>query len=234
MAARRIPVELEAKLLVSQPAQLRAIARLTHIGPYPLRARGAVYLHSTYVDTSHLTLARHGVTVRVRRHGGRWEATLKRAGRVAGDVHERPEWTVQLAGAPALPLVPPEPLRTQLAALVAERPLVPVLVSEIHRRVFDVLPADATASSEPIAELALDRVRLHAPHDRRRQTVYCEVEIERRRGRRRDIVRMARLLRRGFGLVPSSESKFARGMTLLYGADLSRHGGARVLRRAGG
>ena len=120
MADHAIPVEVEAKLLVPRATDLRAIARLPQLGPYPLRSRGTVRLHSIYLDTSNLTLARHGVALRLRRHGRRWEATVKLAGRVEGDVHERPELTVPLASAPALPFCPPPgPLHTQLAALVA-------------------------------------------------------------------------------------------------------------------
>jgi inorganic triphosphatase YgiF len=284
-----IPVEVEAKLLVPTASDLRAIGRLTHLGPYPLRSRGAVRLHSTYLDTPSLTLARHGVALRLRRQGRQWEATLKWAGQLEGDVHERPEMTVALPKAPALPFAPlPGPLHTQLAALVAGRQLSPILISEIHRRLFDVLPLDPTMPPEPIAELALDRVRLRGPANERLvegsppyeggarggsatarkqppplplpstssgqalgkegvqrastlarrglgssdgqpETTYCEVEIEQRQGERRDITSLARLLRDGFNLVPSSASKFGRGLTLLYGAGIIGSGDQRVL-----
>ena len=230
MADHEIPVEIEAKLLVPTATDLRAIGRLTHLGPYPLRSRGAARLHSTYLDTPSLTLARHGVALRLRRQGRQWEATLKWAGQVEGDVHERPELTVALPSAPALPFTPlPRPLHTQLAALVAGQQLTPILTSEIHRRLFDVLPPDPTVPPKPIAELALDRVHLRAPSDGQPETTYCEVEVERRQGERRDIASLARLLRDGFNLAPSSESKFGRGLTLLYGAGIIGSGDQRVL-----
>ena len=228
--ADTVPVEIEAKLLAPRAADLRAIGRLTHLGPYPLRSRGAVRLHSTYLDTPSLTLARHGVALRLRRQGRRWEATLKWAGQVEGDVHERSELTVALPSAPALPFAPlAGPLHTQLAALVAGRQLTPVLTSEIHRRLFDVFPASPTATAEPIAELALDRVHLRAPGDGQPETTYCEVEVEQRQGERRDIASLAQLLRDGFNLAPSSQSKFARGLTLLYGTGIIGSTDQRVL-----
>jgi hypothetical protein len=142
-----IALEVEAKLLVPTTTDLRAIARLTHIGPYPLRPRGAVRLLSSYLDTPNLVLARNGVAVRLRRQGRQWEATAKWAGQVRGDVHERAELTVALSRAPELPfVVPPGPLHTQLAALAAGRPLVPILITDIHRRLFDVLPPDPKPS----------------------------------------------------------------------------------------
>jgi inorganic triphosphatase YgiF len=234
MADQPIPVEMEAKLLVPTTTDLRAIARLTHLGAYPLRARGAVRLHTSYLDTPNLALARNGVAVRLRRQGRHWEATVKWAGRVEGDVHERPELTIALPRPPALPFLPPPgPLYTQLAALVAGRPLAPILISEIHRRLFDVLPSDPAAplaaTPTPLAELALDRVRLHAPQEGQAETTYCEVEVERRSGDRRDLTTLASLLQQGFGLLPSSHSKFARGLTLLYGTGILGSGDQHVL-----
>jgi triphosphatase len=222
MADGPVPAELEAKLLVPRDSDLRAIGRLTAVGPYPLRARDAVRLHSLYLDTADLTLARHGVALRVRRQAGRWEATAKWAGRVDAAVHERPELTVPLDRAPQMPFLLPEgPLRMHLRALAAGRPLTPILISDIYRRRFDVLPPAAPDGAQPLAELALDRVRLRAPQtdpDQERETVYLEVEIERLHCERRDITRMARLLQHAFNLTPSIESKFARGLTLIYGA----------------
>ncbi len=220
-----IPREVEAKLLVPTVSDLRAIARLGHLGTYPLLPRATVRLHTTYLDTPELTLARNGIAMRLRRCGKHWEATVKWAGRVDGDVHERPELTVALARPPILPFpLPPGLLYTHLAALTAGRPLAPVLVSEIHRRQFDVLPAaPAAALAEPplpVAELALDRVHLRAPQDGRPETTYCEVEVECRHGERRDITNLARALRLGFGLLPSTESKFSRGLALLYGSGI--------------
>jgi CHAD domain-containing protein len=225
-----IPVEMKAKLLVPTTTDLRAIARLTHLGSYPLRPRGTVRLHSRYLDTPHLTLARHGVTVRLRRQGRQWEATVTWAGRVEGDVHQPPELTIALARTPALPFVPPPgPLRTHLTALAAGRPLAPILISEIHRRLFDVMPSDPAATPTPVAELGLDRVRLHAPQEGQPEATYCEVEVERRHGDRRDIATLARLLPQDVGRLSSSESEFARGLTLLYGSGIIGSSDQRVL-----
>jgi len=233
MPGHPIHIELEAKLLVPTTKDLQAIARLDRLGAYPLRARGVVRLHSSYLDTPDLTLARHGVALRIRRQGRRWEATMKWAGGVDGDVHERPELTVALPSAPVLPFLPPSgPLHTQLAALMAGRPLTPILTSDVRRRLFDVLPSDpaaAAATPAPIAELALDSVRLHAPQEGQAEATYSEVEIECREGDRRVIADLAQMLRCDFGLLPSSDSKFARGLALLYGSEILNSSDQRVL-----
>jgi hypothetical protein len=83
-AATSVPDEIEAKLLVPSDAVLHAIARLDRLGAHRLQARGTARLHSVYLDTRDMTLARHGVALRLRRHGRRWEATAKWSGRVRG------------------------------------------------------------------------------------------------------------------------------------------------------
>ena len=223
MAESVVPSELEAKLLVPHERALRAMAQLTALGPYRLCPRDVVRVHSVYLDTADFALARHAVVLRLRRVAARWEATLKWEGRVVGDIHERPELTVALGLPPQWPFVPPPgPLHVRLAAVLAGRPLQPILVTEIHRRLVDVRAADAADEAPALAEVALDRVHLRgpdgappptAPHD----SSYLEVEIERLHGTRQDVTHLARLLRDQFALLPSPESKFARGVALLYG-----------------
>lgn len=220
MIGSGIPSEVEAKLLVPQDRDLLAIARLDRIGRYRVQPRDVVRLHSIYLDTADLSLAHHGVALRVRRQAGRWEATAKWTGRVRGAVHERPELTVPLARAPRTPFTPPAgPLAVHLAALVAGRPLAPILISDITRRRLDVLPPATATPADSIAELALDRVRLRSPARPESAAAYCEVEIELLHGSRRDIAGIARVLRQRFDLQPSQESKFARGLSLLYGRE---------------
>jgi inorganic triphosphatase YgiF len=214
------PLEVEAKLLVTRERDLRAIARLESIGPYRLCGRDAVRLHSAYIDTADLALARRSVALRLRRHGRHWELTAKWGGRVAGLVHERPELTVALPQAPRLPFHLPVPLHPILDRIVAGRALAPILITRIHRRRIDVLPLTGRRGSKPLAELALDRVRLYRPSHRTAAEAYWEIEIERLHGTRRDVIRIAELLQQRFALSRSSQSKFARGLAVLYGADV--------------
>jgi triphosphatase len=212
----RIAAEIEAKLLVPRSAQLDAIARLERLGAHPLRRRGIVRLHSIYLDTRELALARHGIALRLRRRGSQWELTGKWAGRTVGVLHERPELTVPLRGRRQRSSLPDGPLRCRLAAVVAGRQLRPILITDIERNVIEVLPKRGGA--RPVAELALDRVRITAPGRIRRGVRYCEAEIELVRGTRREVTILAALLRRRFGLLPSPASKFARGLAAFHGS----------------
>jgi len=207
--------ELEAKLLVSSPATLRAIARLESVGAYRLRPRDTVQLHSVYVDTPDYVLARHRIAFRVRRAAGQWEATIKWEGRSHGGLHERPELTVPLERRPRFPLALPAPLRIHLSALAAGRPMQPILISDVRRRRIDVL-AGGASDGAALAELAIDRVRLRVADADAVEDRYSEIEIERTGGQRRDVAAVARELRRMFDLRPSRGSKFERGLALVH------------------
>src|ERR1700690_4387605 len=144
MTADRIPTEIEVKLEAASAEILRHVAQLRVLGPYRLRPRRAARLHSVYLDTRGLALARAGIALRVRRAGRVWEATAKWRGRVAGSMHERPELTVARPGGPPVPFILPDgPLRTQLTAVVLGRRLAPILVTDIRRSLRDLLPAIA-------------------------------------------------------------------------------------------
>lgn len=212
------PPEVEAKLLVADPADLGRIARLDRLGPWTLRRRGSVRLRTLYLDTANLVLARNGLALRLRRAGRRWELTLKWGGEVRGAVHERPELTVTVARPPELPWrVSGDPFGWRLKAWLADRPVDVSVVTEVQRRLLDILPPGATPDAEPAAELALDRVRV-APRPAAAPVLeYCEAEIEARAGGRRAVTATARILQRLFGLSPAADTKYARGLVAVHG-----------------
>jgi inorganic triphosphatase YgiF len=212
-----VPTEVEGKLLVPTERSRRILAGLERIGTYPVRAAGVQRLHSVYIDTADFALARQGIALRLRREGGRWEATAKWSGQVNGAVHERPELTVPLDGKPELPFsLPDGPLRVHLTVHVMDRALNPILITDIHRRLFDVLPSGSD-NGRPIAEMALDRVTLRAPHDAGALAAYCELEIEGRAGTPQQVGEITETVRQTHGLGRSEQTKFGTGMRLLYG-----------------
>jgi CHAD domain-containing protein len=217
MTVAGVAPEIEVKLEAASPDELRHIGALRALGRFRLKPRPAEELHTLYLDTRSLALARAGVALRLRSGPRGWEATVKWAGRSAGSLHERAELNVPLPARPRLPFaLPPGPLQSQLSATVLGRPLAPILISDVQRHLLDLLPARGAA--RPLAEVALDTVQLRAPDGRPLGPSYCEVEIELRAGTRTDLTELSRALQERFGLIPSRGSKFARGMTELYGA----------------
>lgn len=217
MEASEPAAEVEGKLLVPSEPGLDRIARLTRLGRHRLRRRRSQRLHSVYLDTPDFSLTRHGVALRLRRDGTSWEATVKWSGNVDGAVHDRPELNVRLASTPELPFALPEgPLRTYVVVHAMDRPLHPILRTEIRRRRLDVLPASSSSRREPVAEIALDQVTLGSPQDQPFAS-YAEVEVEARGASRDTVHSLTETLRKRFGLEPSTHSKLAFGLALLYG-----------------
>ena len=215
MEASEPAAEVEGKLLVTSPRGLDRIAPAVRLERHPLRRRRAQRLHTVYLDTPDFALARGGVALRLRRDGTRWEATAKWSGDSRGAVHARPELTVPLAGEPELPFALPEgALRTHLVARVMDRPLHPILITDIYRRRLDVL--STAASRGVLAEIALDEVTLRSPEGHAFAS-YSEVEIESRGAPPEKIHALTEALRTRFALVPSTHSKAGLGLALLYG-----------------
>ena len=220
MAKSSVPSEVEVKLLIPGAPLLRAIGQLKAVGAHRLRVRPPQTLHSLYLDTSELALTRRGVALRLRSDGRRWEATAKWSGTERQALHERPELNVALEAKPMLPFrLPPGPLHSHLAALVRARPLIPLVITDIRRRRFDVMPAHGR-NGEPIAELALDTVRLCGPRGELAAPPYCELEIELRRGSGRTLISVARWLQERYDLAPSRSSKFVRALSAVRGPEL--------------
>jgi len=217
-----IPQEVEAKLLVPRAAVFQAITRLKRLGPYRLRPRRIARLHTIYLDTPEFTLAHCRTALRLRRHGTRWEASVKWEGQSDGIVYARPELTVQLSSSPSLPFrLPPGPLADQLSSLVAKQPLTPILISDVRRQRFAVF-STRLAEDNALAELALDEVHLRAPDPHTSLvSTYWEVEIElETNGTEQDLRTFVGLLQQRFSLTPSDGGKFHRGLALLYGPGL--------------
>src|SRR6185369_9182360 len=120
-------------------------------------------------------------------------------------------------GAPRAFVLPEGPLRDQLGCVVLGRRLRPILVSEVHRVLRDLVRSqDGKAVGEPVAELALDTATLHAPDGQVLVPTYYEVEVERRAGGEApDLNAISGLLQTRFGLVRSPASKFERGLAKL-------------------
>jgi inorganic triphosphatase YgiF len=214
-AAAGAVAEIEAKLLLADDGQRRAIAGLERLGPYVLAPRAPRLLRSIYVDTADRALGRAAVALRCRDDDGRWELTGKWPGSVDGHLHARPELTVALAAAPTFPLeLPAGPLRMALAAHVGTGALEPLLVTEVERRCLDAY-RDHTAAGPRVAEIAVDRIAIRRTSGSAVVDQYAEVEIELVDGCVDDVSQLAESLITAFALSPSPETKFGRALRVL-------------------
>ncbi|MEO5348586.1 MAG: CYTH domain-containing protein [Magnetococcus sp. YQC-3] len=203
-------IEEEIKLTAASAAVLDAVA----VDPAVLLASGqgevrARTFLATYHDTPDRQLLRHHLAFRLRQEGsGVLRANLKGTGGMVDGLSRRAEWEERLS----LPIqqwgeLPPGPLREQVMAVVdPESPLVPLLVTDFHRRIF------VLQLGESRAEMALDRGEVRAGGG---VHPLCEVELERLEGPIAPIQLFAEALAQRHGLLPSRHSKFGLGLTLL-------------------
>jgi inorganic triphosphatase YgiF len=137
---------------------------------------------------------------------------VKRRGKSARGIHHRPESTWPLRKMPTLPL----PLRRRelrdLARVVAGRPVLPLVGTQIRRTTMMVV---RPGSAAPIAEIACDEVRFFRPDDGAPQSSRAcdyEIEVELLAGDERDLRAIVRALRARFDVRPSNGSKLARAL----------------------
>ncbi|MEB6380883.1 inorganic triphosphatase [Leclercia adecarboxylata] len=168
-----------------------------------------VQLLNIYYETQDLWLRRHDMGLRIRGVDGRYEMTMKIAGRVVGGLHQRPEYNIEI-DQPALDLsrfpteVWPE---GQLPEGLAES-VNPLFSTDFWREKWLVNEGKSRI------EIALDRGEVKAGEF---QEPICELELELLEGHADDVLKLARKLVTQSGLRQGSLSKAARGYHLAQG-----------------
>ena len=202
--AKEIELKLEfdpadAARLASHPA-LRA-------GPAPQEEHQLI---STYFDTPDGALRKAGVYLRVRESGGHIVQTIKTAKRET-DLIERLEWEREITSRnPDLDGVDDTPLKPLLTAGVRAA-LQPMFETQIRRHVFRILRDGSEI------EVAIDQGEIATKTG---MQAISELELELKRGKTKELFRLARVLGRTVPLRLEVKSKAERGYALLKGGGL--------------
>ena len=198
--------EIELKLIVAQDGvetlreQLNALeAKHTPAGQ----------LLNIYYETADNWLRRHDMGLRIRGDQGRYEMTLKIAGRVVGGLHQRPEYNI--------PLDKPELALERLPAEVWPQGELPTALAEHVQPLFStdfyrekwLVEVDGSQ-----IEIALDQGEVKAGEF---AEPICELELELLSGDTRAVLKLANQLVSQTGLRQGSLSKAARGYHLAQG-----------------
>jgi triphosphatase len=85
--------EIELKFIVAQDG---VDALREHLNALEAKHTPAGQLLNIYYETADNWLRRHDMGLRIRGDQGRYEMTLKIAGRVVGGLHQRPEYNIPL------------------------------------------------------------------------------------------------------------------------------------------
>lgn len=194
-----MPTETELKLTLSDDAPRRLLEsetlRNAAAGP-PRRER----IVTTYWDTLDRALARRGLSLRVRRQGGKRLQTLKAQGD-GGAAMERGEWEWPLdADEPDLELAAATP-----AADFARAALAPTLTTDVMRTARELRIADA------VIEADIDEGELRAGDKRE---PIRELELELREGALGELYRLAVALYEETPFGIETQSKAQRGARL--------------------
>ena len=198
--------EIELKFIVAQDG---VDVLRQHLNGLEAKHTPAGQLLNIYYETADNWLRRHDMGLRIRGDQGRYEMTLKIAGRVVGGLHQRPEYNIALEKPElALEKLPAEvwpqcELPTELAQNVQ-----PLFSTDFERERWVVKEGGSEI------EIALDRGEVKAGEH---QEPICELELELLSGDPQDILTLAhRLLDIGV-LRQGSLSKAARGYHLAQG-----------------
>lgn len=169
----------------------------------------AAQLLNIYYETADNWLRRHDMGLRIRGHNGRFEMTMKIAGKVVGGLHSRPEYNIELDKAElALEKLPAEvwPQGTLPPALASQ--INPLFSTDFYREKWLV------NHNQSRIELALDLGDVKAG---KHQEPLCELELELLHGDVEDILDFAEHLLSAGVLRQGSLSKAARGYHLAAG-----------------
>ncbi|MCH8502170.1 MAG: CYTH domain-containing protein [Aliidiomarina sp.] len=174
----------------------------THLLP-----QTTLQLANIYFDTRTTDLGNAKIGLRIRRWNDQCEQTIKFAGRSAGALSERPEYTVPCTTKiPNLALFPTAiwPENWNLDSLQEE--LIEQFRTDFTRQRWLLTRGDS------VAEVALDRGMILAAEQAEE---IAELEVEMQRGHLAELLPAIEHIRAEFSLLPGSKSKAQRGYALL-------------------
>ncbi|GAB4190980.1 MAG: hypothetical protein OHK0022_04280 [Roseiflexaceae bacterium] len=202
-------MEIEAKLIVSDPQVFAALSAMDSIGPFGLAPRPEVERQrNTYLDTADGRLQGLRYGLRIRDLGDRRIGTLKGERRDHGGITERLEIEAEVGDAFQPRDWPAGELRERTLELLGDAPVVALLSIQTDRRHIDAL-----LNGQPFAEISLDEGTISAGG---RSEAFRELEVELTDpAQRTAFEQLVQLVRDTFALPVGHQSKLERGLRLL-------------------
>ncbi len=204
-----LPIETELKLSLPA-AQVRRLWKSAPLSQLLAAAPSRQRLFSAYYDTPQHDLRRHGVALRLRRHGRRWLQTLKTEGQTAGALQQRIELEVGVPGGVLdYDWLRRSGLREFAKDGIAINTLGIVFTTDFDRHSAIVEPAAGTR-----IEVCVDRGEIVAG---RKRAPICEVELELKQGALAPLFDLAQQLATIPDVRVEPASKALRGYRLAAG-----------------
>ncbi|AOT45473.1 inorganic triphosphatase [Enterobacter ludwigii] len=198
--------EIELKFIVEKDS---VDALRQHLQTLSGEHHEPVQLLNIYYETPDNWLRRHDMGLRIRGANGRYEMTMKIAGRVVGGLHQRPEYNIDI-NQPELELdrFPAEVWPNGVLPETLSAEVKPLFSTDFWREKWLVTEGKSRI------EIALDQGEVKAGE---LQEPICELELELLEGEVQDVLKLARKLVSQPGLRQGSLSKAARGYHLAAG-----------------
>lgn len=198
--------EIEVKFIVDN-AGVETLRN--HLSTLDAEHTPATQLLNIYYETADNWLRRHDMGLRIRGDNGRYEMTMKIAGRTVGGLHQRPEYNIDI-NTPELALdkLPAEVWPNgEMPEGLAEQ-VQPLFSTDFLREKWVVVQGKSRI------EVALDLGDVKAGEH---QEAICELELELLNGETADVLALAKQLAETGLLRQGSLSKAARGYHLARG-----------------
>lgn len=198
--------EIELKFIVENDS---VDALRNHLHTLSAEHHEPVQLLNIYYETPDNWLRQHDMGLRIRGANGRYEMTMKIAGRVVGGLHQRPEYNIDISK-PELELdrLPAEVWPNGELPETLSAQVQPLFSTDFWREKWLVNEGKSRI------EIALDLGEVKAGEF---QEPICELELELLEGDAADVLRLAHKLVSQSGLRQGSLSKAARGYHLAAG-----------------
>jgi triphosphatase len=201
-----MPQEIELKFIVN-PTALDALRNT--LNSLESEHSDPRQLHNIYYETADNTLRSHDMGLRIRGVDGRYEMTMKIAGRAVGGLHQRPEYNVELSKPELdLALLPAEIWPEGVDVTALQDALKPLFSTDFAREKWVVTHRGSKV------EIALDLGEVKAAE---LSEPLCELELELLEGETSAVLELAQQLVAQPGLRQGSLSKAARGYHLAAG-----------------
>ena len=180
-------------------------------------------LNTVYFDTPELSIARAGLSLRVRKNGRGYVQTVKdkSSGALASERHEYESQVP--SSTPDLDTIPDEDVRTRLKTIAHSAQVEPVIETAIVRTTRSV-----KNSSGDEVELAVDRGEIRTLANGHTALPVCELELELKEGAPLALYEIARRLSRKAPLTVRTESKAERGIRAIEGQEVCAHKAGRT------